>query len=41
VDDVMVAIVSLAVEDGRVARIYSIANPDKLGRVDEATALGR
>jgi RNA polymerase sigma-70 factor (TIGR02957 family) len=35
------AAVSLAVEDGRITRIYAIANPDKLTRLVEETALSR
>ena len=33
--------VSLAVEDGRVRRIYAISNPQKLARLDRAAALTR
>jgi RNA polymerase sigma-70 factor (ECF subfamily) len=33
--------VSLTVEDGRITHIYSIANPDKLGWIDEEAALTR
>lgn len=40
-DGVLVGVVSLTVEDGRITRIYSIANPDKLGWVDEEAVLGR
>jgi RNA polymerase sigma-70 factor (ECF subfamily) len=35
------AAVSLAVENSRITRIYVIANPDKLARLDEVTALTR
>jgi RNA polymerase sigma-70 factor (TIGR02957 family) len=35
------AAVSLAVEDGRVARIYAVANPRKLTRLDEPAQLAR
>ena len=34
-DGQLVGIVSLTVENGRVTRVYSIANPDKLGRLDD------
>jgi RNA polymerase sigma-70 factor (TIGR02957 family) len=40
-DGVLVGVVSLTVEDGRITRVYSIANPDKLGWVDEEAVLGR
>ncbi len=40
-DGQLVGIVSLTVENGRVSRVYSIANPDKLGRLDEEAALSR
>ncbi len=33
--------VSLAVEDGRITRIYAIRNPDKLGRLEEVAELRR
>lgn len=33
--------VSLAVEDGRITRIYAIANPDKLGRLEKVAELQR
>jgi hypothetical protein len=35
------AAVSLAVEDGRITRIYSILNPDKLGWLDRTADLTR
>jgi RNA polymerase sigma-70 factor (ECF subfamily) len=35
------AAVSLAVEDGRISRIFFIANPHKLARLDAAVALSR
>ena len=35
------AAVSLVVENGRVARIYAVANPRKLTRLDEPTELAR
>ncbi|MET4157064.1 RNA polymerase sigma-70 factor [Agromyces sp. PvR057] len=38
-DGHLVGIVSFEVEHGLVTRIYSIANPDKLGSVDEETSL--
>ncbi|WP_419956826.1 RNA polymerase sigma-70 factor [Microbacterium candidum] len=40
-DGLLVGVVSLTVEDGRVTQIYSIANPDKLGRVDAEAAVAR
>jgi len=40
-DGQLVGVVALTVADGRVTRVYSIANPDKLGRVDEEAALSR
>jgi ketosteroid isomerase-like protein len=33
--------VSLAVEDGRITRIYAIRNPHKLARLDEVAAITR
>jgi len=33
--------VSLSVENGRISRIYVIANPHKLARLDGAAALTR
>lgn len=35
------AAVSLVVDDGRITRIYAIANPQKLTRLDHPTALAR
>jgi RNA polymerase sigma-70 factor (TIGR02957 family) len=35
------AAVSVAVEDGRITRIYVVANPEKLARLEGATALTR
>ncbi len=40
-DGVLVGVVSLTVEDGRVTQVYSIANPDKLGRVDAEALIAR
>jgi len=40
-DGHLVGVVALTVADGRVTRVYSIANPDKLGRVDQEAALSR
>ncbi|SFS17660.1 RNA polymerase sigma-70 factor, ECF subfamily [Microbacterium sp. cf046] len=40
-DGQLVGVVSVTVESGRVTRIYSIANPDKLGRLDDEAALSR
>ena len=33
--------VSLAVEDGRITRIYAIRNPEKLGRLEQVAELRR
>jgi hypothetical protein len=33
--------VSVSVENGRITRIYAIANPHKLARLDEVAALTR
>jgi len=41
VDGVLAGAVSLTVEGGRITRIYSIANPDKLARLDDEMALTR
>jgi RNA polymerase sigma-70 factor (TIGR02957 family) len=40
-DGRLVGVVSLTVEDGRITRVYSIANPDKLSRVDDEALLAR
>ncbi|MFC8680563.1 RNA polymerase sigma-70 factor [Microbacterium ureisolvens] len=40
-DGQLVGVVSLTVEGGRITQVYSIANPDKLGRVDAEAALAR
>jgi hypothetical protein len=37
----LVGAVSMDIEDGRIARLYSVANPDKLGWLDEEAALTR
>jgi RNA polymerase sigma-70 factor (ECF subfamily) len=39
--DGQAAVVCLVVEDGRIARIYAIANPQKLTRLDEPSGLAR
>ena len=41
VDGALAAVVSLTVENGRITRIYSIANPDKLERLDAEAVLAR
>jgi RNA polymerase sigma-70 factor (ECF subfamily) len=41
VDGVLVGAVSIMVDHGRVSRIYSIANPDKLARLDAEMVLRR
>jgi RNA polymerase sigma-70 factor (ECF subfamily) len=33
--------ISLAIEDGRITRIYVIRNPNKLARLDEPAVLSR
>jgi RNA polymerase sigma-70 factor (TIGR02957 family) len=40
-DGQLVGVMSLTVEEGRIARIFAIANPDKLRRLDEEAALSR
>jgi RNA polymerase sigma-70 factor (TIGR02957 family) len=40
-DGQVVGVVSLTVEDGRITRVYSIANPDKLGWIDEEAVVAR
>jgi RNA polymerase sigma-70 factor (TIGR02957 family) len=40
-DGVLVGVVSLTVEGGRITQVYSIANPDKLGWVDQEAVVGR
>ena len=37
----LVGAISMDIEDGRIARLYSVANPDKLGWLDEEAALTR
>jgi len=37
----LVAVTSLTVESGQITRVYSIANPDKLSRLDKAATLSR
>jgi RNA polymerase sigma-70 factor (TIGR02957 family) len=39
-DDQLVAVIALDVADGHIQAIHSIANPDKLRHLDEASALG-
>ncbi|MGV9354988.1 RNA polymerase sigma-70 factor [Streptomyces misionensis] len=39
--DGRLAALSLVVADGRVTRVYAVANPDKLTRLDEPVALAR
>ncbi|PVE95543.1 RNA polymerase sigma-70 factor [Microbacterium sp. TPD7012] len=41
IDGELAGIVTITVEDGRITRIYSVANPDKLGRVDLEVPLVR
>ncbi|MDQ0648460.1 RNA polymerase sigma-70 factor (TIGR02957 family) [Microbacterium natoriense] len=40
-DGQLAGIVTVTVEQGRITRIYSVANPDKLGRVDHEVTLER
>ena len=40
-DGQLAGIVTVTVEEGRITRIYSVANPDKLGRVDREVRLAR
>jgi len=40
-DGTLAGIVTVTVEDGQITRIYSVANPDKLGRVDREVPLVR
>jgi RNA polymerase sigma-70 factor (TIGR02957 family) len=37
----LVGVATLTVADGMVTRVFSIANPDKLGRLDEEAQIGR
>ncbi|WP_350352204.1 RNA polymerase sigma-70 factor [Microbacterium sp. A8/3-1] len=41
VDGELAGVVAVVVEDGLIARIYSVANPDKLGRMDLEVPLVR
>ena len=41
VDGMLVGAVSVTIEDGRITRIYSVANPEKLEWLDEQAALSR
>ncbi|WP_232498455.1 hypothetical protein [Agromyces humatus] len=41
VDGELAGAVYFEIEGGRITRIFSIANPNKLGRLDEATELAR
>jgi RNA polymerase sigma-70 factor (ECF subfamily) len=40
-DGQLVGVVSVTIESGRVTHVFSIANPDKLSRLDDRTALSR
>jgi RNA polymerase sigma-70 factor (ECF subfamily) len=40
-DGQLVGVVSLTVEGGRITHVYSIANPDKLGWLDDESTLSR
>ncbi|GAB3036864.1 RNA polymerase sigma-70 factor [Parafrigoribacterium mesophilum] len=37
----VLAVLGVAIDGGRITRIFSIANPDKLGRIDEEAAISR
>ncbi|MGK5169270.1 RNA polymerase sigma-70 factor [Geodermatophilus sp. CPCC 205761] len=41
VDGELDTVVSLAIEDGRITRVYAVRNPHKLARVDEEAELSR
>jgi RNA polymerase sigma-70 factor (ECF subfamily) len=41
VDGELGAVVSLAVEDGRITHVHTIANPHKLGGLDDVAAISR
>ena len=41
VDGQVAAVVSLTIEDGRITRTYSVANPQKLAWLDTEAALAR
>ena len=41
VDGELAAVLSVTVEDGLITRIYSVANPDKLARLDAEAAITR
>jgi RNA polymerase sigma-70 factor (ECF subfamily) len=41
VDGELDTVVSLAIEDGRITRIYAVRNPHKLARLDEEAELSR
>jgi RNA polymerase sigma-70 factor (TIGR02957 family) len=40
-DGRVLAVLGVAIDEGRITRIFSIANPDKLGRIDEEAAVSR
>jgi RNA polymerase sigma-70 factor (ECF subfamily) len=40
-DGQVLAVLGVAIDGGRITRIFSIANPDKLGRIDEEAAVSR
>ena len=41
VDGTIVAALSLTIEHGRITRIFSVANPEKLERLDTESAITR
>jgi RNA polymerase sigma-70 factor (ECF subfamily) len=41
VDGALIAALGITIENGRIARIYSVANPDKLAGLDTAATLSR
>jgi RNA polymerase sigma-70 factor (ECF subfamily) len=40
-DGQLVGVVSFAIENGLITRVFAIANPEKLGRIDEEAAVSR
>jgi len=40
-DPVGTSTISMVIEDGRITRLYTVRNPHKLGRIDDATILTR
>jgi RNA polymerase sigma-70 factor (ECF subfamily) len=40
-DGELLGVMSLEIEDGRITRIFGVANPEKLARLDEVAELSR